>query len=157
MQLKKTIENLKNEPGFTLMKLESLVEKHALSPLNLTNINLKILMVIIAYGKVSQRDILQYIPTTPANLSQRIDKMFKQKLITRKGALQDRRKTTIVATAKGKSTFEKALKHVLEIKKIWLRKFTKQELEAYNQFNLKLKNLLPLIEEELERKKHFGK
>ena len=118
MDKKQILAMVQQDQSMQMMRMERIIEKHALEPMGLSNAFMKILMVIFMGGKVSQVYISDHVATSPANISKRIHKMEKEGLIKRslEGDKKDRRKVLISLTPKGERKVVKAMEKVGKIK-----------------------------------------
>jgi DNA-binding MarR family transcriptional regulator len=152
MDLKHIAKMLEDDQGITMMRMEVLIEKYALAPVGLSSINVKILMVLMMKKRASQKEIVDYVLTTPANISRRLEKMERDGLIKRnvEGDKNDRRKVLISLTKKGETKFVEAIKRYAVIRHFMQTKFTKKEQEQQKKMMQKMKVVVDELEQKIE-------
>lgn len=151
MDRNQIIKMIEEDQSIQMMRMERLVEKYALEPMGFSNALMKILMVIMVGGSISQKYISDHVATSPANISKRVHKMEKDGLIKRdlEGDKKDRRKVLISLTLKGERRVVKAMEKVAVIRSYMISKFTKEELEGMQKSMKKMNVILDDLEKNI--------
>lgn len=133
VNLHQYVDSFKKDFRLGFFKSETLIEKHGLKPLDLSLITIRILVIISGQKQIYQNEILQFVPTTAANLSQRLVQMEKNKWIKRilESNKADRRKVYIQITPAGRKLAKKAIKRILIIKTMLSQGISQKEMDQF--------------------------
>jgi DNA-binding MarR family transcriptional regulator len=143
------MQNISDSIIRTAMQLESIANRHIFSHIDMTSASIKIMCVLSKCPTCNTpTKILELIGGTRSNISQRLDYLEKNGLITRKHATaeSDKRKVSVLLTAKGKRKLLEA-EGLIQKANMYLEKhFTQDELAAHFAFFKKLNELLDAAE-----------
>jgi DNA-binding MarR family transcriptional regulator len=134
-------------------KIESMANKYIFTPMHTTLSSMRILSYINCHKEITAKTIIELTGKTKSNITQRLNILEKNGLITRtkNPNAQDKRETYIKITPLGEKMVSEALR---KIQKFHLSKnkfFTKKELEGHIKFMNKLSNFLTKEEEQLKK------
>ncbi len=132
------------------LRVESLVQKYALDPLDISIIAVQILFVIVTRGKCTQTEIQKYVHTSASNISQRIAWLEKEELIKRRRSRKDRRQIYVSPTPKGKIKLVKAIKASSKVKSHFLKGFSEREIEVFADLHKRFLENVGRAEEKLK-------
>ncbi len=144
------LEAMKLKPNNIMGRYESILETKILKGTKLSITNLKILSILMFLGPTTQTQILRYMHTTAANLSQRIKWLEKNKYINVKmpSKNSDRRKKMIEINKKSLKEVKSSLILIAEFKKKLTTHFTKKELMQVMKYFSKLSWVLDQYEKQ---------
>lgn len=137
----------------TAMRLENIGNKHIFSLFGMTATSIKIMFVLKKCPECkTPTKILEIIGGTRSNISQRLDFLEKQGLVTRKHAdiKSDKRKVILSLTSKGKKKLSEAEKYIEKANMYLEKYFSKKELAAHFAFMDRLQQVIAKEEKRLE-------
>ncbi len=137
----------------TSNRLQAIANKYVFVPMRLSPISVSIMSILKANGKSTPGDLLKLVNSTKSNISQRLNFLEKEGLISRNyiNIKEDKRKVVIILTPKGKSTLIMAEKRLKKGKVALEKNFTQKEISQNRKFLEKMNELLDVQENELEK------
>lgn len=147
----KLLKRFPYESLLPALRVEALVQKYALDPLDISIIAVQILFVTVTKGRCTQSEIQEYVQTSASNISQRISWLEKEGLIKRRRSRKDRRKIFISPTPKGKMKLVKAIKASTQVKSTLLKGFTEREIEIFADLHKRFLENVESAEAELKK------
>lgn len=134
-------------------RLESIANKYVFQPMGLSSISMKILKVLKIHGPFTASSIIEMLNVTKSNMSQRLNFLEKEGLITRTYASdkKDKRKIIIGLTPQGKKVILDLEKRLEKAHISFEKKFNRQELKHHQDFIDKINKILDDEEDDLEK------
>lgn len=117
---------------FTATRLESMAEQFMFKPMGLTAATFRILMTLNSFGPQSPTELIEILGSSKSNLTQRLNWLAKQSLITlTRGRENDKRKTIAKISQLGKKQLNSTCKLVKENNLHIENYFSKQEKKDF--------------------------
>lgn len=129
-------------------RIEFYANKHIFEPLGLTSSSYKIMAILHHNEGVSPIEMLEKLGCSKSNITQRLNFLEKQKLVTRfhNGQNSDKRKVIIKLTKLGEEKYSKVIKIMRKRAESLEKFFTKEEIDCHVAFIKKLHNIINDLE-----------
>jgi len=147
---KDLLEAMRLKPNNVVKRYDSIVERKILKDTELSVMNLKILSAINLLCSPTQTEILNYIDTTAANLSQRISWLENKGYVKfiQANKTKDKRKKKLKITLKARRIIKKSIQAINNFKNEISSNFTKKEIINVVKYFTKVSKILDKYEKE---------